>query len=1019
MTAKRIKSFLLIIFTICMIAITFPITAHADLGDNAGGSGDGYAGGTAAGGASTRKYGYRFYVVDSKGNVISDVIDFQSMDNVNCSFMGNTTRIGTGKVNKVEIIPEGMPAPFVSSKNVFAGNGEALREWCLSDGEGGKQRLVNLMYNYLGEDIVGLFENTAYEYYVVLEPITWHDIFYYSYTEEGERINNNTGSSFYGTFYNWLQFYDKNNWPANFTSLLEQKILGTGLQLVRDEPALGLTNPGEFTEFFTLDNVGNQGWGIHLYFNKDIIETQTTCDETEGNKPHKAPAESKGTVTIVKNYRYSDDGGTTFKDGGCFVRENTCGKIVIENEQSYKIKAWRVSNNIVTNINSLKWEDTLNNWESELNGKTSDAIDVKGKVALYVLYEKVSGKPPKVEQQTDDKAEFTIPESSITHRVRFSESEKTSKLSTHKFSWAAEKVKSANKVKYSWVDNKIKVSLINSKADNYNKILVSKNGWESVVKNSKASSIVKYWAELERNLTSGSTISRTSWDYLCVLKRGQDNLTVAEWKNSNSVNQLMKELGFKVGNKKEGTRKVTDYFDSFSTYFTDDNSNSQDLLTIFGEVDGKQEVSDYKFIENTGLAINDIKVKVNVYSGSSNSGSDTLSGKIKAGTISFYPYIQMKYDTYASPYSFNASQLVNVLGEYKRTITFYDAAEVSFANDKDGSIKVNSKQWSTHASVKTALQKLLGNSVDAQNVMPGGVMFDIEIPPQNQPTIDVVTYQTVIEGDGLTQIVNTGGSITGDMTKDNIVKDHNDYVNTVIKAIGGVNVVQYVDKDATRGNAFSGQMVGNGVRFNNVTLSSENKYYFSNYDNTFLNATLLGTNTIAYTFRVGADGCVYMNNVKILEKGQDYLQISDKVAKNIDNKTFVVRKLLEGLETNTGDDKSAKWATEDGKWYNEAFDGVTVYIQVSKLSVGFKDTYLKSSILDPRLVPTQGSGMEEAGKKFHISQFGTNSYSTIYGSGQKNKIGEFKGVSVYVSDLRQLLISKPFYITNITSQDLN
>lgn len=376
------KLMLAILFTICMFTIAFPITAHAEtnLGDNAGGDGSAGAHRGAEGGATQNNHGYRFYVVDSSGKVVSKVVDFQSIEGIRCDIEGTTTRIGNGKASKTAPMPDGMPRPFYHNGRDFRGNGEALRQWCLSDGEDGHQRLVNLMHNYLGESILELFEDSAYEYYVVLEPITWHDLF------RGDS-DSNIGKSFYGTFYNWMQFYSANNWPQNFTSPLDQKVLGTCLQLVRDEPPLGLTNPGEYTEYFTLSNVGDQGWGIHLYYNQEMIETQTTCNEDVGDKPHPAPPESSGKIMIVKNYRYSNDGGGTFVDGGCYVKEKTSGKIVIEQEQSYKIKEWRVSTDIKKSIYSLKWEEAVNNWDK--NGTEAGELDLTGKVGLYILYEKV------------------------------------------------------------------------------------------------------------------------------------------------------------------------------------------------------------------------------------------------------------------------------------------------------------------------------------------------------------------------------------------------------------------------------------------------------------------------------------------------------------------------------------------------------------------------------------------------------------------------------------------------------
>ena len=1002
----------ILLLLILMFILSLPTTFYADLNDNAGGSGSDGTSNSAAGGASESKYGYRFYVVDNEGAVVSKVVDFVSYQ-VDCDYNYLVTRLGKGTVAESRDMPEGMPVPFYHSGSSFKGNGEALRVWCLSRNSDGNQNLIMLVHNYLGADTANLFKNTYYSYYVVLEPITWHDIY-----KTGNK-SSNTGYSFYGTFYNWMQFYNENDWGTNFTSVLEQHILGTCLQLVRDEKPLGLTNPGTYTEYFTLNNVGSAGWGIQLYYNKDIIDIpdpQTTYDEPKGDNPDKAPTESEGKITIVKNYRYSTDGGKTFKDGGCYVNKNLGGNIEIEDELSYKVKSWRVTNINETNIDSLKWEQQLDQWEALADGDGIGTIKIEGTTTLYVLLEKVIGNPEDDDSDNIDN-DFKISESSITKRIRFSESTSTSKLNNHKFSWVASSLTLGDNIKYEWLDNEITVSIKNTEASNYTNILVNKEGWQNVVKNSNATSMIKYWTSADRNLTTDSKISRTSWDYMCVLKRGDDKLTIAKWKNTDVVNSLMSDLGFYVSNTKIGSRKISDYVNEFHAYFSDDDNILRDLITVYGDRNGKMETSTYSFLKSSGLGIT-AKVNVETYSGKSSIGNETSKGMIEAGRVSFYPYIKMKYDTYASSYSFNASQVVNVLGEYKRTVTFYDYADIT-KSSSEKLVNVNSNQWSTHTSVHNNLSKLLGND-DIQKILPGGVLYGISIPVEGQQKVYATTYQCVLEGDGLLQVQNTGGSVSGDMSRENAENYHSEYVSTIEEALNKVKIVQYADTDIRKKDAFDGVAVNGGVTFNGLKLNSDSKYYFNNFSTTYLNAKATNnTDKIAYVFRVDTNGNVYMNDKVVLTKGKDYTQITDKVAKEIDCKTFVVRNLLTSLETNTGEDNTAKWATVDGTWYNEAFDGITVYVQRTAIQVGLINPTERWSVLDPKLAPLQEYGMHDAGTKFHISQFGTAEYSELYGSNNKNKLGEFKGSSVYVKDLRKLFVSNPFYITNIQSQDLN
>lgn len=344
---KHLKILLTMMFIFTALLFAHPLTTYADtkadtsLDHNAGGGGSASTSGTsAAGGVSLNQHGYRFYVVDHRGQVVSKVVDLLPEAYYNkegeftptFTYSYGTTRIGNAQMTKDHIKPSDMPAPLIWQGNNIVGNGLTLRQWLLADNENGNQNLTLLMRECLGEETTSLFSNNSSHYFAVLEPILWHGIF------TGKEPNTNTGKSFYGTFYNWLQFYAINNWGYNFTTIVDQGVLGTCMQLVRDEPNLKLKVPGGFIPFATpwlsLDTIKSEdghsfGWGIHLYYNREVIENQTTCDEDAGDTPHKAPKESHGEVTIVKNYIYSEDNGVTFKDGGCYVTENT-GKNILQ-----------------------------------------------------------------------------------------------------------------------------------------------------------------------------------------------------------------------------------------------------------------------------------------------------------------------------------------------------------------------------------------------------------------------------------------------------------------------------------------------------------------------------------------------------------------------------------------------------------------------------------------------------------------------------------------------------------------
>ena len=128
---------------------------------------------------------------------------------------------------------------------------------------------------------------------------------------------------------------------GGFTKQLDNRILGRCLTLERDQPNLGLMRP-TYSGLLDLVTVGNEGFGIQLYSNLEKA-MQTTCDEPLQPACHPAPSESEGKTTIVKNYRtlLPDN---TYTDDGCFKTQNVSNKIIIEEEEEYKVVGWVTSN---------------------------------------------------------------------------------------------------------------------------------------------------------------------------------------------------------------------------------------------------------------------------------------------------------------------------------------------------------------------------------------------------------------------------------------------------------------------------------------------------------------------------------------------------------------------------------------------------------------------------------------------------------------------------------------------------
>lgn len=1040
--------------------------AYAD-GYNGTGGGAGGASGSASGGASENKTGYRLYVVDTNGNIVSDVVDLVTNSTISCDKNYRNTRIGNGIASSsLRTMPAGMPKPYYYSGSSFKGNGTALRTWAVANNESGHQNIITLIENELGLNVANYFDKsiTKETYYCILEPITWHDIF------SNKPNSVNMGKSAYGTFYNWMQLYDTLGLTKTFTSSIDNDVLGNCMVLQRNE--LGLTAPASSSENFSLSSINGIGYGIHIYSNDDIAQNpddQTTCDESKST-PHKAPDESEGNYIIVKNYVTNEDG--TYTDDGCFSKTEVSNKIKIENESEttgYKVKSWKVTDSTsqqVTSVNNgaLVWEGNVPG-SVKKSGSSTSIVNVEelGGKTVYLLLEKKKETPPQTEN-----GDFEISQASLTKRVRFSESSTTNVFNNHSFKWTSEafSLTSCNGHSYTdncgnmtnhsndkkkadgttdhsgdttycgghtdycsnfkFLDDSVTVSVKNESVSEASKILVQTNGWENVVQNTSASSLSKYWNTFNRTLTNASTLGRNGWDYVCVLWRGEDDLTVAQWKNDESTNSLMSNIGFKVANAPQGTRKTSDFMNTFTARFSEDTGANREVSTKYGASTASPhsnkictQTRDYSFKADTALSLSNIKVNVKVYSGQSsrdNSNGELKKNQAEVGSITFYPYIKMKYDTYNIPYANNYSQTAYVLGNYARTINLRNGVTVRFDSEDDNSLEVQSNQWSTHTSLIKNINDLFGTTDNAYKVIPGGATLNIKNRDDaKSKDVKVITYQCVLEGDGKTQVDYTG-SVNGDFTEATANSNHKYTVDSVVDALKNLKLELYGNKDAKK-EPFSGENITKSKKFNGKSISSDSKYNWNDFNELYINVEEGNTSKEKYVFSADAEGNIRMNGEVIVTKGHGAESINNRTAKTINDKTQVVTQLVKALERNTGSDNSTTWSSADGKWYNEAFDGVTVLVSTTTINTGLWDPMERSTVFDPKLTP-KNTGKSDMGTSFYVFQMRTASSSDTY-SGEANRLGSFMGVNVFSNvDLTELYKTDKWYSSNITTQDL-
>lgn len=537
--------------------------------------------------------------------------------------------------------------------------------------------------------------------------------------------------------------------------------------------------------------------------------------------------------------------------------------------------------------------------------------------------------------------------------------------------------------------------------------------------------------------------------------------------------------GFSIANNTSKNRKKTNYMDKFSASFTDD---SPDLNTTYsttaGDGHGHNCGANTKSYSLTSQTWN-VNVLVETYSGTQTaaqndascnstpteygvfSGLPALSGLTSVrgievqsgGTISFRPYIQMNYDVQTAthePYSNStqAHKTAYVLGDIQRSMTPNDYAEISWKerNSDSPNLTLNSLQWSTHSSAVDFISTKLGaGNLSKFTVLPGGATLDLTIKENDRQKLAVTTYQCVIEGSGKKQIDNTGGS-DGGLTTTAAETSHKAYVDSVKNALDKLNVEQWVINDISSvngGNITSsskqvwnmhGEAIYPGYDLEAAghplqDASTEEKYYLRD-DGTLPNAPAgegdldveeKGTTTKKYTFFTNTKGEIRYTvddvnpNIGSETKGN---LANDSIANQINQRTHVVDKLQAAVEQGTGVDKTGRSKTGTN-WYNEAFDGITVYVQTTELSLGYIDPPARSTVLDPKLTQTQDNQNDMFNKdKYNMSQYKTKPFSNAH-EGDADRVGEFKGTAVYMKDMGMLFFSRQFFIGNVTVDDLH
>lgn len=324
--------------------------------------------------------------------------------------------------------------------------------------------------------------------------------------------------------------------------------------------------------------------------------------------------------------------------------------------------------------------------------------------------------------------------------------------------------------------------------------------------------------------------------------RGQDHLTLADWKNTATGKDTSyltniaydSAYNFKSANTPQGTRKSgTEYTETFAAKFI---NRSPDMSTTYKATVGAYGIcsapsSNYSF--NSAYTIPNINVNIQVFwaQGVSPTAPNISDTQLEAGSATFYPYIKMRYDN-----NTQQNQSVYVLGQNKRTLTFYDYASVGISGG-DKELTINSNQWSTHSdAMNNILSKFSGRTLSTteenrikSSVLPGGATLSLSVNSSNTRQIVVTTIQAYLTGSGKTQVDKTLGTTTLPTDRTQLESIHTGLVSSVSGVASQAYIAQYICTGAKLNSSemTGAQFVKAGDNFNGngTTFSVDTKYH--------------------------------------------------------------------------------------------------------------------------------------------------------------------------------------------------
>lgn len=740
------------------------------------------------------------------------------------------------------------------------------------------------------------------------------------------------------------------------------------------------------------------------------------------------------------------------------VYENPGQPPVIEVESNVKVENNTVDGNspkpgftYVENVNTSEPRKDITTWEDVPEGGTggrNPQIPVADTdKTIYIKYEgQVEGDP----QATG----LVLHENEISHQFKLSDV--TGSLVEGVQNWSS--VSSDASCPYSWTcsDDDCDGHTCGSSYD-----YTGSEDWSFGIENhpNYNTQFVYKWVQLEPKHWTGDGLSESGGsgkgipNMTMILQRSiSDKVTLYPSKNSNKA--ALNDMGITsegyipANTRKDSLKDVPSrksWTETFNTNFefvdvntptatfesdhgytdtdnhTDDGNNASSLNGTYSK-SGNTTVYGLWGKENKGdRALND-PAQQNIWK-LSTLNFKGFKNHIKEQPFSFYPYYKMKFVSELD----GAEQDAYLTAENLSTLLSLQRVDTSiFRPNGATTLELTSSQWSTHAKAHNLLADA---GVDNKNsLLPAGAIYDLRTAGSgvkaSQSWIGYRVFNSyVMDKNALADATNV-------KTKQEVVDAVNAFKNDTKNVLSNYEVVMVgqegINQDDNNGEFYRGSEVITG-KDGSYRLGQEfirdSKYDLQTTGSASGNSSDIDVleeleETYDWVLTSDADGNVVItrNGTELERLQKNQKNLTNAEVKEFDSRTNIVTNFLSAIDRNMGSDRNGK------TWYNEGFSIGCLETRLAyRMGFGDGDASLRSTALNIKAngkLENRNDMFNGDEAKNRSYQFFTSARSTLNGC-EKDYVGTYDGIKIFIPNMNQLLVSNRFYTSNTTVMDLN